>query len=85
MTGEIKINATDGRLETVASLEKVSISDKLAVMHTMCKLLQLDTQDLSVFCIMEAMGAFNDAENTSAVSVVNVEELKRQLRQEGGN
>lgn len=91
MKGYLKIEAVDmddsTALRTDCCLSDVSFSDRMQIMHAVSRVLQLDSHDLGIWLLGETLGVFDRAIEDTVLRnesvVVNIQELLKQMREEG--
>lgn len=62
MTGEMTIKATTHGYGIDADFENVSIKDKMELLHTVATTMKMAKSEILLFCELEHMGVFADAQ-----------------------
>lgn len=91
MKGYLKIEAVDEddstALRTDCCLSDVSFIDRMQLMHSASRALQLDSQDLKIWLLGEMLGVFGQATEETVLRdesvAVDMQELLKQMREEG--
>lgn len=91
MKGYLKIEAVDvddsTALRTDCCLSDVSFSDRMQLMHSVSRVLQLDSHDLKIWLLGEVLDVFDRATEETVLRnesvAVNMQELLKQMREEG--
>lgn len=62
MTGEMTIQVTKHGYGIDADFENVSTADKMELLHTVATVMEMTKSEVTLFCQLERMGVFADAQ-----------------------